>query len=118
MRLESPIRGFARSLSADATIGDVALPAGARVLLLYASANRDERKWDAPERFDVRRRVVDQVGFGFGVHSCAGMHLARLEIECLVQALIPRVERFEAETPVRAVNNTLRGFASLPVRVS
>ena len=118
VRLESPIRGFTRKLSADVDIGDARLPQGARVLLLYASANRDERRWDQPEVFDVRRRVVDQVGFGMGVHSCAGMHLARAEIECLIRALIPRVRRFEAGTPVRAVNNTLRGFASLPVRVS
>ena len=117
VRLESPIRGFTRKLSADLDIGDARLPQGARVLLLYASANRDERRWDQPEVFDVRRRTLDQVGFGMGVHSCAGMHLARAEIECLVRALIPRVRRFEAGLPVRAVNNTLRGLASLPVRV-
>ena len=118
IRLESPIRGFTRRLAADHMVGSVSLPAGARVLLLYASANRDERKWDNPEQFDVRRRVVDQLGFGLGVHSCVGMHLARLEIECLVQALIPRVRRFESEAPERKVNNTLRGLASLKVRVS
>ena len=117
VRLESPIRGFTRKLSADVTVGDVRLPQGARVLLLYASANRDERRWNRPEIFDVRRRVSDHVGFGFGIHSCAGMHLARAEIESLVRALIRRVRRFEAGTPIRAVNNTLRGFASLPVRV-
>ena len=117
VRLESPIRGFTRSLTEDVDLDGTVMPKGARVLLLYASANRDDRKWERPEEFDVRRRVVDQVGFGFGVHSCAGMHLARLEIECLVEALIPRVERFELGEPVRAVNNTLRGFASLPVSV-
>ena len=117
VRLESPIRGFTRSLTRAFDMKDFVMPAGARVLLLYASANRDERKWEAPEQFDVRRPVMDQVGFGFGVHSCAGMHLARLEIECLVQALIPHVARFEVGTPVRAINNTLRGLASLPVRI-
>ena len=118
VRLESPIRGFTRSVTVEHEVGGVRLPAGARVLLLYASANRDERKWEDPEAFNVQRRVVDQVGFGLGVHSCAGMHLARLEIECLVRALIPRVRRFEASQPVRAINNTLRGLASLPVRVA
>ena len=117
VRLESPIRGFTRRLTEDFEIEGTMVPAGSRMLLLYASANRDERKWELPEAFDVRRKVTDQVGFGFGVHSCAGMHLARLEIECLVKALIPRVGRFEATKPIRAVNNTLRGFTSLPVRV-
>ena len=117
VRLESPIRGFSRRVIEDVEVAGIALPAGSRVLMLYASANRGERKWEDPERFDIRRRVVDQAGFGFGVHSCAGMHLARLEIESLLKALIPRVGRFELGTPVRAVNNTLRGFASLPVTV-
>ena len=118
VRLESPIRGFTRRVSAEHRVGDVVLPAGARVLLLYASANRDDRKWDNPEQFDVRRRVIDQVGFGLGVHSCVGMHLARLEIDCLLHALIPRVRRFEAAAPVRAVNNTLRGLKNLRVKVT
>lgn len=117
VRLESPIRGFSRRTGEAVTVEDIEIPAGSRVLLLYASANRDERKWDDPERFDIRRRVADHVGFGFGVHSCAGMHLARLEIESLLKALIPRVSRFQLGTPVRAINNTLRGFASLPVSV-
>jgi cytochrome P450 len=118
VRLESPIRAFTRRVTADTEIGGTRLPEGARVLLLYASANRDERRWEEPERFDVRRKVQGQVGFGLGVHSCAGMHLARLEIECLIKALIPRVHRFEVGTPVRATNNTLRGFASLPVKIT
>lgn len=117
VRLESPIRGFTRRLTAPWQAGGASLPTGARVLLLYASANRDERRWDSPDTFDVGRRVVDQVGFGLGTHSCAGMHLARLEIECLLAALIPLVDRFEpAGPPRRAINNTLRGLASLPIR--
>ena len=85
--------------------------------MLFASANRDERKWRDPDRFDIGRKANDHLGFGHGLHTCAGMHLARLEIECLLNALIPRVRRFEAGAPVRAINNTLRGFASLPVTV-
>jgi len=117
IRLESPIRGFTRHLTADREIEGVTLPAGSRALLLFASANRDERKWVNPERFDIRRKVIDHLGFGFGIHSCAGVHLARLEIECLLEALVPLVRRFETGTPVRAMNNTLRGYASLPVTV-
>jgi cytochrome P450 len=117
VRLESPIRGFTRYVTCVQEVDGVTLQAGSRALVLFASANRDERKWEEPERFDIKRRAKDQVGFGHGVHSCAGMRLAKLEIECLLQALLPRVRRFKAGVPVRQLNNTLRGFASLPVTV-
>lgn len=118
LRLESPIRGFTRCLAADAAIGSTIIPAGSRVLLLYASANRDERKWQDPERFDVRRRASDHLGFGNGTHMCAGLHLARLEMTALLEVLVERVRRFEIGQPVLAFNNVLRGLASLPVQVS
>jgi cytochrome P450 len=117
VRLESPIRGFTRQLTADHVIEDALIPAGARVVLFYASANRDERKWEAPETFNVRRKVNDHVGFGHGVHTCAGMHLARLEIHSLVAALVEKVARFEIGATVPAINNLLRGFTSIRVRV-
>jgi cytochrome P450 len=117
LRLESPIRGFTRVLTREATYGDTQVPAGDRVLLLYASANRDERKWEAPELFDVTRNNREHLGFGFGPHVCVGMHLARLEITALMKAFVRRVERFEIGQPTWAVNNVLRGFSHLPVTV-
>lgn len=117
VRLESPIRGFTRFVTQDHDIGGVTLPAGSRALVLYASANRDERKWDAPERFDIRRNVAAQLGFGHGIHICAGMHLARLEMQALLTALVARVRRFEIGEPVYALNNVLRGLAHLPVSI-
>ena len=117
IRLESPIRGFTRLVTGDHAIGDVVLPAGSRALVLYASANRDERKWSEPERFDIRRRASDHLGFGNGVHACAGSHLARLEITAILTALLPRVSRFEIGAPVQAFNNLLRGLERLPVTV-
>jgi len=118
LRLESPIRGFTRHLTDNATIGDVTVPNASRVLLLYASANRDERKWEGPERFDVRRRASDHLGFGNGTHMCAGLHLARLEMTALLEVLVEKVRHFDIGEPVLALNNVLRGLASLPVRVS
>lgn len=118
LRLESPIRGFARHLTDNATIGDVTVPNASRVLLLYASANRDERKWEDPERFDVRRRASDHLGFGNGTHMCAGLHLARLEMTALLEVLVEKVRHFDIGEPMLALNNVLRGLASLPVRVS
>lgn len=117
VRLESPIRGFTRVVMEDTVWDGAILSAGSRILVLYASANRDERKWEEPEKFDVRRAVRDHLGFGIGAHVCAGMHLARLEMIALMMAFARRVSRFELGEPVRAVNNVLRGFARLPVTV-
>jgi cytochrome P450 len=117
IRLESPIRGFTRVATENVEFEGVELAAGSRVLVLYASANRDERKWEEPEKFDVRREARDHLGFGIGAHVCAGMHLARLEMTALITAFARRVSRFELGEPTRAVNNVLRGFARLPVTV-
>ena len=118
IRLESPITGFTRYVTREHAVEDVTLPAGSRVLMLYASANRDERKWIDPERFDIRRPASDHLGFGSGTHMCAGQHLARMELRALLGALMRRVDRFELDGEVkRAENNVLRGLASVPIRV-
>lgn len=118
VRVESPIRGFTRLVTEDVAIDGAQLAAGSRVLLLFASANRDERRWDDPERFDITRDTNGHMGFGAGRHVCAGMHLAKLEITALFRALLKRVRRFEVGQPVMALNNVLRGMASLPVTVT
>ncbi len=111
IRLESPIRGFTRVSTRDQDYDGVTLPEGARTMVLYASANRDERKWPDPERFDVTRRPSDHLGFGYGVHSCVGMHLARLEIQSLMEAIVRRVRRIEVRNTEQRINNILRGLA-------
>lgn len=119
VRLESPIRGFSRVLSRDVELEGSKVAAGSRVLLLYASANRDVAKWDEPERFDVtRKNARDHLGFGIGRHGCAGQHLARLEMQCLLTSLVRHVSSFEVGAPVVQKNNVLRGFASLPVEIT
>jgi cytochrome P450 len=118
LRVESPISGFTRVAAEHCEVGGVELPAGARVLVSFASANRDEQRWDLPEVFDITRNSSGHVGFGYGVHACAGMGLARLEGAALLSALVERVERFEVTgTPIRKLNNLIRSFASLPVTV-
>ena len=74
--------------------------------------------WPDPDRFDVRRKPSDHLAFGRGEHVCVGMHLARIEIAALFEALISRVERFDVLESDLALNNTLRGFGTLKVRVS
>lgn len=118
VRLESPIRGFTRSVTEETEVGGITVPTGARVLLLYASGNRDERRWDQPDKFDVTRDTGGHLGFGAGRHACAGMHLARLEIVSLMTAFVQRVRRFEVGQSTPAMNNVLRGIGSLPVTIA
>ncbi len=116
LRLESPISGFTRLTTRPAEIDGVEIPAGERVLVSFASANRDERRWDDPEAFDICRNSAGHVGFGYGEHACVGMGLARLEGAAVLGALVERVARFElTAAPVRKLNNLIRSFASLPV---
>jgi cytochrome P450 len=117
LRIEAPIRLFSRFTRETVTFEDVVVSEGSRLLVLYASANRDERKWERPDEFDVTRKARDHVAFGFGIHSCAGMHLARMEITELLTMLLDRLEGFEVGQPVVSYNNTLRGYASLPMTV-
>ncbi|MGH9086545.1 MAG: cytochrome P450 [Acidimicrobiales bacterium] len=118
LRLESPIQAFTRRTTAPREIGGVAVPPGARVLVLFGSANRDERRWEEPEQFDVRRKAVDQVAFGYGVHSCAGQFLARVEGHAVLSALVAQVRRLRLVTAERKLNNVLRGFASVQVEMA
>ena len=118
VRLATPIRAFTRYAIEDIELSGHTIPKGKRVIVVYASANRDDRKYANPDKFDVTRDVHDHVGFGQGVHMCMGMHLARREIILLLEALRRRVERFELlGEPVIAMNNTIRGYAQMPVKV-
>lgn len=119
LRLESPINCFTRVAATDTRIGDVPIAAGDRVMLSFASANRDERRWAEPERFDITRENAGQLAFGYGEHACVGMGLARLEGTAVLEALVSRVGNIElAGPPVRARNNLIRSFASVPVTVT
>lgn len=117
LRMESPIQIFCRYATEDVDLDGSIVPAGSRVMLLYGSANRDERKYPDPERFDVTRKPSDHMAFGYGEHLCVGMPLARLEVQVLLEALVPRVERFEVLDMQRILGNTLRGLGHLQVRV-
>ncbi len=115
VRFESPINCFTRVATIGADVGGVEVPAGSRVMVMYASANRDERRWERADEFDITRDSAGQLGFGHGPHACAGMGLARLEGAAVLSALVERVERFELGEPVRRLNNLIRSFGSLPV---
>jgi cytochrome P450 len=86
-------------------------------MLLLAAANRDPEKFTAPDRFDIRRKTMGHVGFGFGIHMCVGQMLSTLEAEVLLEEMLRRIEKIElAGEPVWRLNNMLRGLQSLPIR--
>jgi cytochrome P450 len=105
IRMYSPAQNFSRLTARDVEIGGVTLPKDSRVIVSYASANRDPRKWEKPHSFNVERRAQDQLGFGFGAHQCIGNNLARLEIRALLIALADKVERFELHQCERSLTN-------------
>lgn len=118
LRIEPPVQHFTRYVTQDHEVDGITLPQGARTVIMFASANRDERRWSNPEVFDIRRDAREQLAFGAGPHMCMGMHLAKFEMRCLLTALAARVRRFHLiGEPVRRPNNTLRGFGILPIRI-
>lgn len=118
VRIASPIRSFSRYVAKDTEISGIPVPEGARMMVIFGSANRDETFWEAPDRFDIRREVRKHVGFGHGTHLCMGLHLARRELINLIEAMRTRVKRWHLDgAPEMSMNNTIRAFAKLPVRV-
>lgn len=118
LRYEPPLRAFARRAGQPTEIGGVRIRSGARVLVMYASANRDEREWEQPAVFDITRDAGRQIGFGQGAHACAGQSLARLETTAMLRALIERVDRIEVtSSPTWAINNIIHRHERLPLKL-
>ena len=118
VRHSAVVRAFSRFAVEDYRAGEVFIPKGQRVMVIFGSANRDERQYPDPDRFDVTRNPVDQLGWGTGPHMCVGMHLAKLEMEILLEVLVERVERLEAGEPVVGLNAGLYGLDALPFRLN
>ncbi|WP_233159668.1 cytochrome P450 [Pseudonocardia sp. MH-G8] len=117
VRWESPVQIFFRTATTDVRIGEHVVPDGKKILMFLGSANRDPRRWTDPDDFDLGRDPSGHVGFGMGIHQCVGQHVARLEAEAVLAALIRRVRAIELIGPTRRHhNNTLRGWESMPVR--
>jgi cytochrome P450 len=119
LRWDSPSRMAGRITTRDVEIDGYLIPAGTRCGLLFAAANRDPRQWADPNRFDIGRNLRGQVGWGAGVHLCVGKTLAQLEADAMLNALIRRVERFEAAGEPEPWMTTIgHGPARLPVRIA
>ncbi len=121
LRYTTPVMSFCRTAAADAVVGGQEVRAGDRLLMVYASANRDERAFDRPDEVDITRQPNDHVAFGAGgPHFCLGASLARLEGKEMFEALLTRFDGLEVgadpATLPRVNSNLIDGFAHLPVR--
>jgi cytochrome P450 len=117
IRLESPVQTFFRTTTTGTELGGTSLEPGRKVLLFLGAANRDPRKWENPDCYDIERTTYGHVGFGVGIHMCVGQLLARLEGEVVLKAVARNVRAIEIiEEPKRRLNNTLRGLKEFRVR--
>ena len=116
IRWDGAVQTFFRTTTRPATIGDVTIPEGEKVLLLFAGANRDERRFENPDVYDLRRRTVGHLGYGFGIHVCVGQVVARMEGEAVLGAVARHVRKIElVGEPTRRYNNSIRAFQTLPL---
>jgi cytochrome P450 len=119
LRFESPLQFNSRTTTRAADVGGTTIPAGKRVVLLYGAANRDERRFDEPERFDVAREHKRHLGFGEGIHFCIGAPLARLQTRLALEAWLSRWPDYRIAGPVeRSPTYNMRTLATLPLSLS
>lgn len=119
IRFESPVQTFFRTTTREVEIAGHRLGEGEKVLMFLGAANRDPRRWDNPDSYDITRRTSGHVGFGSGIHMCVGQLVARLEGEVMLAALARRIGKIDITGPVkRRYNNTLRGLESLPITIT
>jgi cytochrome P450 len=117
LRFDPPSQLQGRTTTRDVTLHGVTIPEGSKTMLLTGAATRDERKFANPDTFDVSRQgAPESVYFGFGVHRCLGIHLARLELRIVFEELFRRFPKFQVDPTraTRAVLSNVRGVKTLP----
>lgn len=116
LRYDAPIQALARTTTRDVEMNGERIPSGARVVLVWGSANRDERRWLDPDTLDIERNPQRHVSFGEGIHHCLGAPLARLEAKVVFEELFRRIPEYSVVGPiVRVRTPTDRALESLPV---
>ena len=117
LRFEAPSPVQARSVTREVEHHGERVPEGAVLLLLTAAANRDERHFEDPDRFDIHRKIDHHLTFGYGIHFCLGSHLARLEGRIALEEVLKRFPKWEVDWDhaVQAHTTTVRGWEQLPV---
>lgn len=118
LRLYTPYRGFARTVSATTEVAGERLEPGEPVTLVYAAANRDPAQFPDPDRFDASRPNLDRhLGFGRGQHQCVGQHLARGIIRAALDVMVHRAERLELLGEPEPTRMPELGYQSVRIRV-
>jgi cytochrome P450 len=117
IRWQTPLAFMRRTTTEDVEIGGKVIPEGERVLMWYASGNRDESVFENADILDIDRENARQhLSFGYGVHRCMGNRVAELQLNLLWEELLNRYSRIEVVgAPVRAISNFVRGYTELPV---
>ena len=119
IRWTTPVQHFMRTAAADCEVGGVPIKAGEWLMLNYVAANHDPAQFPDPRRFDASREANRHAAFGAGAHQCLGLHLARLEMRLLFEALLDRIDSVElAGEPKRAKSTFVGGLKTLPLRVT
>ncbi len=120
VRWVSPVMDFRRTVMKDTELGGVQLKAGDKIVMYYPSANRDETVFENADQFDVGRNPNPHIGFGGGgPHYCLGRHLAKLEIELMLETLARKIDTVELTGPVdRLRSNFINGIKRMPVRIT
>ena len=117
LRWTSPVIYMRRTVKAATTIGEQAISLGDKVVMYYGAANRDPRKFEAPDRFDITRTPNDHLAFGQGPHICLGQHLARVEIDALLTEVVTRMDGIQTTSaPEWLASNFISGPKRMPVR--
>jgi cytochrome P450 len=118
LRYDMPTQFLCRTLRGDIELHGHTLRAGQAALFLYASANRDEREFDDPDRFDTRRGAKRFLTFGAGTHACLGTHVARMEGKITLETILSRMPDYEVDldAAVRLRTEFVQGYSRLPIR--
>ena len=114
LRWVSPIKNMARTVTVDVELAGVTLGAGSKAVLLYESANFDDRHFTEPEHFDIERAPNDHLAFGFGPHFCLGASLARVELRAMFERLLLRMPDLELATS-EPLPKSITGIERMPV---
>lgn len=119
LRWTCPLHYFRRTATADTQIGEQAIKAGERVVMLYSSANFDEDVFTTPMTFDIRRKENPHLAFGHGIHLCLGANLARMEARIFFEEFFAHFASIEsAGEPVYIRSNSIHGFKDMPVALT
>ena len=116
IRYDSPLRVIRRVSVRESTFYGETVPEGASIFMLYCAANRDERRWEDADVFDIRREPKRTMAFGDGIHHCIGAPIARFEAAIALAAVLERLPEYELNGPlVRIRSHMMNGYTSIPV---